>query len=63
MAQADRYARIGEVMRGVLPVLDEMLNRRGINVDVSLPESLPDVFIGQNLLRQMLLGMLGYLIQ
>jgi CheY-like chemotaxis protein len=63
MAQADRYARVGDVVRGVLPLLNEMLHQHRIEVDLSLPEPLAGVSIGQSWLRQMLLGMLGYLIE
>lgn len=63
MAQADRYARVGDVIRGVLPLLSEMLHQHGIEVELSLPEPLAGVSIGQSWLRQMLLGMLGYLIE
>lgn len=63
MAQADRYARVGDVIRGILPLLREMLQQHSVEVDLSLSEPLAGVSIGQSLLRQMLLGMLGYLIE
>lgn len=63
MAQADRYARVGDVIRGMLPLLSEMLHQHRVEVDLSLPEALAGVSIGQSLLRQMLLGVLGYLVE
>jgi CheY-like chemotaxis protein len=63
MAQASRYARVGDVIRGVLPLLHEMLHQRELDVCLALPEPLPGVSIDQNLLRQMFLGMLGHLIE
>jgi CheY-like chemotaxis protein len=63
VAQADRYARVGDVIHGVLPLLDELLHQHKIAVDLSLSEPLPGVSMSRSLLRQMLLGMLGYLIE
>lgn len=63
MAQADRYARVGDVITGVLPLLRDMLRQRRLDVRLALHDSLPGVSIDQSLLRQMLLGMLGYLIE
>jgi CheY-like chemotaxis protein len=61
-SQAERYARVADVVKGVLPLLQEMLRQHGIEVQLALPESLSGVYTDRNLLRQMLLGMLGYLI-
>lgn len=63
MAQADRHARLGEVVDGVLSLLQEMLRRRELQAHLSLPEALPGISIDQSLLRQMLLGALGYLVE
>jgi len=63
MAQADRYARVGDVVAGVLSLLQEMLHQHRLDVRLALPELLPGVSIDHSLLRQMLLGMLGYLIE
>jgi CheY-like chemotaxis protein len=63
MAQANRYARVSDVVQGVLPLLQQMLHERGIDVCLALPESLPGVSVNQNLLRQILLGMLDYLVE
>ena len=63
LAQADRYARIGDVVDGVFSLLREMLHQRGLDVQVTLPQSLPGASIDRSLLRQMLLGILAYLIE
>jgi CheY-like chemotaxis protein len=62
MNQANRYARVGDVIQGVIPILRDMLDQRGLDVRLTFPEALPSIAIDQSLLRQMLLGVLGYLI-
>jgi hypothetical protein len=62
-AQADRHARVGDVVAGVMPLLQEMLHQRRLDIRQRFPESLPGVPIDRSLLRQMLLGILGYLIE
>jgi CheY-like chemotaxis protein len=61
MAQATRYARIDEVVKRALDVLQDWLNQRAITISLAIPDDLPDVAVQRNLLRQMLLAMLGYL--
>jgi CheY-like chemotaxis protein len=63
LAQADRYARVGDVVRGLLPILEEMLRQHRLEIHLALSEPLPGISIDQGLLRQMLLGTLGYLIE
>lgn len=63
MAQADRYARVADVAQGVVALLDEMLRARRLSVRSELDADLPGVSVDQSLLRQMLLGALGYLIE
>ena len=61
VGQASRYARVGDVVQGVLPLLKEMMHRRGLDLQQAIPATLPAVSVGRSLLRQMFLGMLGYL--
>jgi CheY-like chemotaxis protein len=61
MSQANRYARVTDVVQGVLDLLQEMFHQHGLDVRLALPESLPGVSVNQNLLRQVLLGILGCL--
>lgn len=63
LAQADRYARVSDVVQGVLPLFQEMLRRYRLDVRLEIPETLPGVSTDRNLLRQVLLGTLGYLIE
>jgi CheY-like chemotaxis protein len=63
MAQAGRYTRLGEVTAGVLALLQEVLRQRRLEVRLRLPEGLPGVPMDRGLLRQVLLAMLGYLIE
>lgn len=63
MAQADRYARASDVAAGVLSLLQEVLHQRRLQVRCALPEDLPGLPMDRGLLRQMLLAMLGYLIE
>lgn len=63
MAQAGRYARVDDVVEGALALLQEILHQQELDIDLAFPESLPSVAIDQNLLRQLLLGILGYLIE
>jgi CheY-like chemotaxis protein len=63
VAQANRYARVSNVVQGALPLLQEMLRQRALDVKLAFPGSLPGVSTDRSLLRQMLLGMLGYLIE
>lgn len=63
IAQADRYTGIGDVVDGVFPLLREMLDQHRLDFQVRLARSLPGVPMDRSLLRQMLLGILGYLIE
>jgi CheY-like chemotaxis protein len=60
-AQAGRFSRLNEVLRGVLALLDERLRRRRLALDVALPDRVPSVIAGAGPLRQLLLALLGYL--
>ena len=62
-AQVNRYTQVGEVIRGVSALLQETLDQRELRLSLALPDSLPAPLIDQALLRQVLLGILGYLIE
>ncbi|MCL6432277.1 MAG: response regulator [Anaerolineae bacterium] len=62
-AQGGRYTSPAEVVDGVLAVWQERLRERALEVEVALPQDLPQVPVQRNLLRQILLGMLGYLVE
>jgi CheY-like chemotaxis protein len=61
MAQANRYARVSDVVQGVLVLLQEMLHQHELDVQLAFPESLPGVSVNRNLLRQVLLGIMDCL--
>jgi len=61
--QADRFARLSDVVPGVLPLLAEMLRQHELQVRLQLAATLPGASVDRSLLRQMLLGLLGYLIE
>ena len=63
LAQADRFTDAGEVIEATLSLLDERLHQRSISVNLTLSEPLSSVSIDIGVLRQMLLGMAGYLIE
>ncbi|MDI7276611.1 MAG: response regulator [Anaerolineae bacterium] len=63
IAQAGRYARLGDVTAGVLGLLQEVLRQRELEVCLQLQEGLPGIPVDKGLLRHMLLAMLGYLIE
>jgi CheY-like chemotaxis protein len=62
-AQAGRFSRPDEVIRGALALLDERLRQRRLTLRLSLPDPLPGVLADKAPLRQLLLGVIGYLIE
>lgn len=56
-------AQVGTVLSGVLGLLASRLSERHLEAQVSLPSDLPSAVVDPSLLRQMLLGMLGHLIE
>jgi len=63
MAQTSRNANPCDVIDSVLPLLQGLLSQRQITLNLALPETVPQVVIDQSIFRQMLLGVLGYLIE
>lgn len=62
-AQVNRYTQVGEVIQGVITLLQETLDQRELRLCLALPGTLPAPLIDQGLLRQVLLGILAYLIE
>jgi CheY-like chemotaxis protein len=60
ISQNDTYADLSEVIEGALAVLDRVFQQNGIRLDMNLPGDMPAISIGHNLLRQVILGVLGY---
>lgn len=63
ITQPDDRANLDEVTRGVLNLLNDLILSRRIVIDMLLPEAHSDISIDRNLLRQMLIAALGYLVE
>lgn len=63
IAQAWRYTLVQDVVAGVVSVLSDMLRQRQLDVQLDLPDALGDIQIDRGLLRQVLLGTLGFMIE
>jgi CheY-like chemotaxis protein len=63
LAQSERYARVGKVMREVVSLLQDLLVQQKLSIDLTLLEKLPVVSVHRSLLRQILMGALGYLVE
>jgi CheY-like chemotaxis protein/predicted DNA-binding protein (UPF0251 family) len=63
LAQADRYARVHEVLAGAVAVLRERLRQQDIRVSLEAPTDLPEADINPGLLRQTTLTMLSFLVE
>lgn len=63
ISQTDSFADLAEVLEGALVVLGRVFQQNAIKVDLVLPDDLPLISTGHNLLRQALLGILGYFIE
>ncbi len=61
--QANRYTWLPEVIQGVVQLVREMAEQKDIRVEVALAPDLPNVGIDRNILRQILLGLLSYLVE
>lgn len=62
-AQAGRRVDLAEVLEGVLPILQDRLTERKIEIEVDLPARLPRLASDRSLLRQLLLGLLGHIVE
>jgi len=61
LAQVDRFAHVQEVVAGVAQLLEPLMRQRSLFLALELPAHLPAVSVQQDLLRQMLVGLLGFL--
>lgn len=61
ISQNDTYADLSEVIEGVLAVLERVFQQNDITIEITIPADIPAISIGHNLLRQVILGLLGYL--
>ncbi len=63
MARADRSAHLGDVVGRLEALLQDVLQHRELELRLALDEDMGAVSIDANLLRQVLLGLLGCLIE
>ncbi len=61
ISQYDSSAHLPDVIEGVVMVLHKVLVQNRIAVEITLPSELSAVSVAQSLLRQVLVGALGYL--
>ncbi len=61
ISQHDTHANLPEVIEGVLALLDRVLAQNNMTATLDLPHELPVVSVGHNLLRQVILGLMGLL--
>ncbi len=61
ISQHDTFAHLPAVVEGVVMVLHKVLVQNRIAVEMALPDELSAVSVAQSLLRQVLVGALGYL--
>jgi CheY-like chemotaxis protein len=61
-AQADRATRVPDVLDGAMALVSEVLRDHALSVHTDIQVGLPAVCVNEILLRQMLLHILGYLI-
>lgn len=63
IVQPEHPARLDEIMRGVLNLLQNLIRVRRITIEMLLPDETPGISIDRNLLRQILIAALGYLVK
>lgn len=61
ITQNESRSDVLEVIEGVLVLLKRILDENVVHVELALPLRLPIVGVGRNLLRQVMMGLLGYL--
>ena len=62
LAQIDRRTRLPEVVDGILSLLHDRAQQHGVALHNGLPTTMPDVWGDHRLIRQLLLGLIGHLI-
>ena len=63
VSQAPRDTSLQEIVEGVSSLLSDRRAQRGLDVEIAFPDGLPHVFVDPALLRQTLLGMVGFLVE
>jgi CheY-like chemotaxis protein len=63
IAASGQQSDIAEVLPSVTGLLQERMGQQGLTIDLSCPPALPAVGVDRVLLRQILVGILGYLVE
>jgi CheY-like chemotaxis protein len=63
ITQHEHVAEIGAVIEGVLPLLRGIMADHELEIEIDAPETLPTVLVGHSLLRHVILGLLGYVVE
>jgi CheY-like chemotaxis protein len=62
LAQIDRRTALPELLEGVFALLKDQAQQKSLTIQNGLSESIPAVWSDRRILRQLLLGLVGYLI-
>lgn len=63
VAQASRFASVDGVVEKALALLNKMLEQRHVKVQAQIPPALPRVSVDESLFRQLLLGVVEFLVE
>ncbi len=63
LAQAGRHVSLGELLDGIHSLLEDRLRQRALTLSIDVPPPLARLPVEKSLLRQLLLGMLGFLVE
>jgi CheY-like chemotaxis protein len=63
LAQAGRHVSLGELLDGIHSLLEDRLRQRALTLSIVVSPPLARLPVEKSLLRQMLLGMLGFLVE
>lgn len=61
ITQSESRSDVLEVIEGVLALLKRILDDSAVRIELALPPRLPTAGMGRNLLRQVMMGLLGHL--
>ncbi len=63
LAQAGRHVSLGELLEGIHSLLEDRLRQRALALSIDVAPALARLPVEKSLLRQLLLGMLGFLVE
>jgi CheY-like chemotaxis protein len=63
LVRSERYAQPAEIMQGAAALVQEMARSKGIHLRVNIDANLPSVAMDRSILRQVLLGLLSYMVE